>query len=167
MESVNWLVLILRFFHIMAAITAIGGAIFQYFALAPSLGAISDDHQRQQLRERMRSRWAKFVHLSIALLLVTGAINFVLLALPPKVEPMPYHAIFGVKFLLALLVFFIASALIGKSEGFARMRQAARKWLGIVVLLAAVIVILSGLLNQVRTGSKPAEDATPTAPATE
>lgn len=167
MESVNWLVLVLRFFHIMAAITAIGGAIFQYFALAPSLGEINDDNQRQQIRERIRNRWAKFVHISIALLLVTGAVNFVLLAMPPKVEPMPYHALFGIKFLLALVIFFIASVLVGKSEGFARMKQAAPKWLGMIILLAMLIVILSGVLNQVRTGTKPAGDQPATAPATE
>ncbi|MEK7756433.1 MAG: hypothetical protein AAB385_04400, partial [Planctomycetota bacterium] len=103
------------------------------------------------LREAVRARWAKFVHASIALLLITGAINFAILALPPKIKALPYHPIFGVKLLAAFAVFFIASALMSRGPGFAGIRAKRAKWLGILLALGGIIVLLSGILNQIRT----------------
>jgi hypothetical protein len=87
-------------------------------------------------------------------LLLTGGFNFLRLAMPPKISPMPYHAIFGVKLLAALAVFFIASALAGRAPGFARLRARSRWWLGMLLVLAAIIIALSGVLSQVRGWSQ-------------
>jgi len=125
------------------------------FALVPGAGEALDATAHDRLREAVRVRWARFVHASIALLLVTGSINFAILALPPKVEPIPYHPMFGVKVLAALAVFFIATALVGRSAALARMRQARKKWLTVSIVLAALIVLLSGILSQVRISPRP------------
>jgi len=123
------------------------------FALMPAAKSTLSDEAHAQLREALRARWFIIVQVCIATLLVTGGINFVLLALLPKVEPMPYHAIFGVKFLAALGVFFIASVLVGKGQGFAAMRANRAKWLSVLLSLAALIIVLSGILHSVRTTS--------------
>jgi hypothetical protein len=78
-----------------------------------------------------------------------------MLALPSKVEPIPYHAIFGVKFLAALGVFFLVSALVGRSPVFARLRQSGGRWVSLVIALGALIILVSGVLNQVRTRAAP------------
>ena len=165
MENVDFVVLLSRWIHIMAVIVAIGGVAFQRFALLPTATQVLSDEQHQELREGIRRRWTKFVHGSIVLLLVTGGLNFVLLAMPPKVEPMPYHGIFGVKFFAAMGIFFLASALSGRSPGFAHFREKSRKWLSAILVLAAVVVFLSGILNQIRTsGSVAVSPATAAAP---
>ena len=151
MDDLNLVVLISRWVHIMAAIITVGGAVFMRFALWPSATSVLDDEQHQRLRDAVRSRWAKFVHICIALLLVTGGLNFALLAMLPKIDAMPYHALFGVKLLMALAVFFLATALVGRSPGFAKMRKNSRKWLAVLAILGATIVLMSGMLNQVRT----------------
>jgi hypothetical protein len=153
----NFVLLISRWFHIAAAIVAVGGAAFTLFALIPAAKATLTDDVHERLREAIRSRWSKFVHACVAVLFVTGALNFAILAIPPKIEPMPYHAIFGVKFLAALAVFFIAEALVSRGPGFAKIRQQRTKWLGILLSLAALIVLLSGVLNQVRSSQTPKE----------
>ena len=150
MENVNVLLLISRSLHIAAAIVTIGGAAFLRFALLPGAKQALEEEAHQRLREAVRNRWAHVVRAGIALLLVTGAINFVILAMPPKIDPMPYHAIFGLKFLAALGVFMIASALVGRSPAFVKLRRHDRTWLNGLLILAAVIVLLSGLLSQVR-----------------
>jgi hypothetical protein len=150
MTTTDFVVLILRWLHIAAAIVAIGGAFFTRFALMPAASSTLDDAAHVKLREALRARWFKIVNACIAVLLVTGGINFVLVALPPKIEPMPYHAIFGVKFLAALGVFFIASALVGTGQGLAAMRAHRARWLTILLILAAGIVLLSGVLNRIR-----------------
>ena len=120
------------------------------FALLPAAKMTLPDDVHERLREAVRAQWAKFVHASIALLLITGSINFAILALPPKIKPIPYHPIFGVKFLAAFAVFFIASALMSKGLGFAGIRAQRAKWLGILIAIGGLIVLLSGVLNQVR-----------------
>ena len=154
MEGINLLLLVSRWLHLGAAIVAIGGVVFQRFVLMPGAAGALEDAEHQRLREAVGRRWVRFVHVCIAVLVVTGAVNFLILALPPKVEPMPYHAIFGVKFLAALAVFFVASALVGRAAGFEGMRRHSSRWLGVIILLAALNVLLSGVLNQVRTSGK-------------
>ena len=152
MHHIDWVWLITRWLHIVAAVTAIGGAIFSYLALVPASDESLDETERAALREAVRRRWAKFVHISIPALLVTGGINFVMGAIPPNVPAIPYHPVFGVKLLAALVIFFIASALLGRSPGLANMRAHSRKWFGVIALLGMLIILLSGALNQIRNG---------------
>jgi len=149
--AIDLFLLISRWIHLASAIVAVGGAVFMRFALLPAAKATLTDDIHERLREAVRARWAKFVHASIALLLITGAINFAILALPPKIKAMPYHPIFAVKLLAAFAVFFIASALMSRGPGFANIRASRAKWLGILLALGGLIVLLSGILNQVRT----------------
>jgi hypothetical protein len=88
------------------------------------------------------------VHLGIALFIVTGAINYyrVLAAGSHKGDAL-YHALLGTKIILALVVFFIASALVGRSAAFEGMRQNPRRWLMVNLLLAGAIVAMSGFLK--------------------
>jgi uncharacterized membrane protein len=152
MGSVDWLVLFSRAIHLLAAIFAIGGAAFMRFGLHGAIAATLDGKDADRLRSAVRARWARVVHACIVLLLITGGINFYLLALAPKVPPMPYHALFGFKFLAAMGVFFLASALVGGSPGMEAMRRRSARWLSVIVLLGVVIVLLSGVLSQVRSG---------------
>lgn len=142
------LALAFRWAHILAAITGLGGAIFIRYALTPVLATLPDD-QRRSLHEAIRSRWAKFVHLSIGLLLITGLYNFMVVIGPSNV-PKIYHMIFGIKFLLALGVFFTASILVGRSGAAQKARQNPRMWLLLNISLAVSIVCLSGYLRMLR-----------------
>lgn len=149
----DFVLLVSRWVHISAAIVAIGGAAYAVIAVLPTLRELSED-VRVRIADAVRSRWARVVHVCIVLLLLTGGLNFYLLALAPGVEPMPYHAIFLLKLLAALAIFFIASALVGRSPGFAAMRAASRRWLTTILALAAAIVLLSGVLSQVRQAQR-------------
>jgi hypothetical protein len=53
----------------------------------------------------------------------------------------------GVKILLALGVFFIAAALVGRSPALEPIRQNRAKWLRVLVALALIIVCISGFLK--------------------
>ncbi len=163
MGSVDVVVLVSRSIHVFAAMVAIGGAAFMRFGLHRAIAATLDEKDADRLRGAVRARWARVVYACIALLLITGGLNFYLLALAPKVSPMPYHALFGLKFLSAMIVFFLASALLGRSPGMEAMRRNSARWLLVIVLFGVVIVVLSGVLSQVRSGGvAPIEVKTPT-----
>src|SRR4029450_10435622 len=113
-DSLSWLMLLLRYMHILGAIALMGGTIFMRFALAPTVATL-DPETKAKIPEQVRSRWSKFVMLAAGLLLVSGITN---LALAGRYQfesifgmPKGYHMIVGIKLLLALPIFFISSVL--------------------------------------------------------
>ena len=72
--------------------------------------------QAPELIPAIRARWKKFVHGGIALLILSGAFNYYR-AMPLHKGDGLYHGLIGTKIILALVVFFLASALVGRSAG--------------------------------------------------
>jgi uncharacterized membrane protein len=162
--ELNYLGIVLRWFHIMAAIALVGGALFQKLALLGPCGELPEE-TRQHLNDAIRRRWSKVVMLAILFLLVSGLINYFLTIRPytqnvelfqndyPKLKlPRAYHILFGVKFLLGLVIFFIASALSGRGRATAAIRAKAAGWLTFNLLLAVVLVAISGVMRSYHTG---------------
>jgi len=159
-----WIVeLLFRWMHILAAITAVGGTIFMRLALVPAVRVLSDE-EHAKLREALRSKWARWVHLSIAFLLLSGFYNYLVINAAKNDFPKFYHPVAGTKILLALAIFFIASMLMGRSEAAQRFRQKAPFWLSVNMTLAVIVVLMSGLLKTSH-GRKPAEPAAALQPA--
>jgi len=154
MDAELILPLISRWAHIGCAIVLIGGSAFVWLVLQPVLKDESSD-----LHDRIRNRWKKFVHPGVLIFLVSGIYNLVQ-AIPNHKGDALYHLLIGTKFLLALVVFALASILVGNKPGTQKIRDNARKWLGITLLLAVVIVGISGFVK-IRPYSVPAESAFP------
>jgi uncharacterized membrane protein len=143
--------LLLRWTHILAAIALAGGTIFRRFALLPAVAELPAD-ARQQLAAGLRSRWSKVVMISSGLLLLTGLVNFMMIVtrfdIPKTAFPGSlYHMLFGIKFLLALVVFVLAALLTGRTALAERLRQNEKFWLSLNMLLAIILVCLGGLLK--------------------
>lgn len=141
MDAEFVLMLVSRWLHVLSAIVMAGGTIFMRFALIPALGA-STPEMRQEVQTSVLNRWRLYVHATITVLIVTGFYNFY--ARMSQVKPMPYHALFGLKFLLAMVIFFIASVLVGRSKGLKPMRDNAKFWLNVNVVLAVIVVLIAG-----------------------
>src|SRR5262245_20391678 len=132
------LLLILRYAHILGAITLMGGTIFMRFALRPVVVGLPPD-TKATIHEQVRGRWSKFVMLASALLLISGITN---LALAGRYEYKPildlekgYHILVGIKFLLALPIFFIAALMTGRSSLAKRVQANAEFWMTVNLTL--------------------------------
>jgi len=147
-----------RVIHVGTAITLVGGSVFMAFALMPAAAAKLSDEEHDRLREGVLGRWKKFVGPGIGLFLISGFYNFARMVPLHKGDSL-YHALLGTKILLAFAVFFIASALVGKSKGLEGMRQNRAKWLKVLIILAATIVCISGFVK-VRKYTPPTTPAT-------
>ena len=164
MESIDVVQLLSRWLHILSAVAAGGGALFMKFALHPATETLPDG-ARGELREAIRARWSKVVHGAVAVLLATGFYNF-FLNIRTYDLPKIYHPIFGVKFLLALAVFFLGIVLVGRSELAKRMRADAGKWLTLLAALLALLILASSTLRLLPHPAKKATATTPAAVAT-
>ena len=95
----------------------------------PAIGELPDE-ARGQLHTALRARWSKIVMACILFLLVSGIINLVLTIKAVKNEELElapyYHALFGIKFLLAMAIFFISSLLSGRTALADRFRGQSR-----------------------------------------
>lgn len=157
--DIDILGILFRWLHILAAMTAVGGTIFMRLALLPASEKLADE-PRRILHEEVRSRWARPIQISILFLLVSGVYNIVSVETTYDVAKVGYyHPIFGVKFLLAFVVFFIASALTGKGGFTQRIRDNRKFWLTLNLVLAVIIVCLSGILRRSDPPKKPVRSA--------
>src|SRR4051794_22798464 len=126
-----------RVLHVGSAILLGGGAAGIRFVLIPSASATLSGVGHARRRARIMQTGKVMVHVGIALLLLSGLTNYgrALKEQSHKGDKL-YHALLGTKLLLALVVFFLSSALVGKSAGLEKIRQNARKWLLVILLLA-------------------------------
>ncbi|MFO0839812.1 MAG: hypothetical protein U1D55_14975 [Phycisphaerae bacterium] len=141
--------LLLRVLHIGFAATVIGAAIFQYFAVLPSLRTLPDA-QRSELRESLASRWRPWVFAAIAVLLITGLLNFVLFKVPAyRGAPNAgmYHMLFGLKLLLALAVFHQATMLVLSGRSGEKRREMPAGTFQVLLGLYAAIVVVAGVMR--------------------
>ena len=138
--------LLSRWTHIGTAIVLVGGTVFLRFVLTPAAAQLADD-QHAKLKELVMGTWKKFVHAGIGLFLLSGFYNYIAVQAPKhKGDPL-YHGLMGGKILIALAIFFIASALVGRSKSFEGMRKTAKFWQLLLVLLSFIIVGISGYLK--------------------
>lgn len=149
MEILN---ILSRLVHIGTAIVVVGGSVFMLSILMPSASGLPDEHH-DPLRDRIMGRWKRIVHGGILLFLISGFYNY---AVGAEGREKVYHMLIGTKILLAFVVFFLASALVGRSESFAFIRQNRKRWLTIIVVLSGIIVGISGY-TKVAVGSVAAE----------
>ena len=140
-----WIDYISRVLHVSTAIALVGGSLFTLMILLPSAKTLSEE-AHALLAVGITSRWKRFVHGGILLFLVSGFYNY-FRAMPLHRGDGLYHALVGTKIILALGVFFIASALVGRSPGLASFRANRQRWLTIMLLLAAAIVLMSSFVK--------------------
>jgi len=139
-------VLVLRWLHIVPAVVAGGATVFVRFALIPALATLPET-ERLRVKETIDRRWRVVVMICITLLLASGLLNFLLYQAPMHRGNAAYHALFGIKVLAAFVVFFLASALTGRTAAMAPIRANARFWGGIAAGLVLLIVLISGVLR--------------------
>jgi uncharacterized membrane protein len=92
---------LMKFLHIAAAVTWLGGAAFMLFALRPALAGQLAPPQRLPLIVQILTRFFALVWASIVILLLTGLA--MLLAVGMKGAPIGWHLMFGIGLLMFAL----------------------------------------------------------------
>jgi uncharacterized membrane protein len=127
---------LIRWLHLSSVATLIGGLMYARFVIAPSESHLSEE-ARVTLDERAAAHFRPVAFGAIICLVVSGLLNYI-----RKGGQTPlYHALFGVKILLALHVFAVA-ILIAQPGNKRRNRQ----MFGAAVS-GLTIILISGYLK--------------------
>jgi hypothetical protein len=132
-----------RIIHILCAIILGGGLFYMRYILSPSGADACFGNRRRE--------WAGWVGVATFVLLGSGLYNYITFNRMAKdaggALPMSYHLLFGIKFLLALVVFFIAAILAGRTATADRFRANMSRWLKIAWTAVLAIVVIGALLR--------------------
>jgi hypothetical protein len=154
---------LMRWIHIACAMIMIGGPFFVRFGLIPAANTALDEEAHTRLRDAINARWRIIVYIVITLFLITGFYNFfvetrvngILVTgrwrdFAPEDKRL-YHMLFGFKVLAAFGIFFLASALAGRTKTFAPIRQRRKTFTALLLVLAAVLLVCSTWLRYLPT----------------
>ena len=89
--------------------------------------------------------------MATAFLLLSGIYNLIVIITEAKAAeiklPPTYHILFGIKFVLALVVLFVAALLAGKTGAAERFRGNMQKWLNVAWYSAMAIIVIAAILR--------------------
>jgi len=141
MDGMVWLLVASRVLHILGAIVLVGGLFYVRAVVTPAAGAGASP---DALFGGRRAKWAMCIGVATALLLASGVFNYYNM---PENMAGSYHAVIGIKILLAISLFFLAALLAGRTPAAEMLRQNARFWLGVCLALGVAVVILGAILR--------------------
>lgn len=157
--------LIIRWAHILPAIILVGGTLYMVFALHPAMQS-TEFAEKAELKAAIRARWAKVVMICAGIVVLSGIASLVLQATTYDFPQKYYHPVAGMKFLLALVILYIASLLSGRSKNAEKFREKEAFWLKLNACLAVILVLMAGTLRVADRDPKGADSADSAAPAT-
>lgn len=139
--------LISRWLHIFGAIFLLGGAFYLRAVLMPAANESLDGETHEKLRQSVMGRWRKIMPILFTLLILSGVYNFVMVTRFEHDGQPQYHMLFGIKFLLAMAVFALASMLAGTKSVSQKLQKNSKLWLGITIAMGVIIVMLAGYMK--------------------
>jgi putative copper export protein len=163
LDAMYWVKLASRVFHTSFGAILLGGMVYLRLMFAHS--AESSPNSALLCFNDRRALWARCVALATVALLASGLYNYIfVIRVDYERLPSAYHMLFGIKFLLAFPVFFIAAAIAGRKPLADKMRQKMRFWLNVGIALTVSIFILGAVMRSFpKTPKTTIESGTPVA----
>jgi uncharacterized membrane protein len=152
----GWYFLLLasRVLHVLGSIVLLGGLFYLLAVIAPRVVASGGRPDADAWFGGNRAAWAKWVGIATLVLLVTGLFNFVTIIKANQIAT-SYHMLGGIKILVALVIFFFAAALAGRTALAERFRANMKFWLTVTMLIGLVIVMIGSVMRSYPREPKP------------
>lgn len=142
----SWFILLtFRVLHIASAAALFGGLLYLRQVVAPV--ATDAETPEEALYRGRRKAWSLVVMVATTLLLLSGFFNLYNIIAGSEKLPAAYHMLFGIKFLLAMFVFFVAAGTAGKSPMAENMQRRMEFWLNLSLAAVLVIFVLGAAMR--------------------
>jgi hypothetical protein len=158
MTSEDVIDVVLRWMHILGAIMLVGGIFYQSLVLGQISNPISETEAERTARELQRKRWSIIVMIATTLLLISGLVNTALISMRYEFPGGLYHALLAVKLVAALVVFFLASVITGRSALAERVRASGKPWLTRLVIVSVLTVAIASVMKNLEHVPKERDD---------
>lgn len=132
-----------RFFHISAAVIAVGGTFMLRYAVLPAIEDQERLNVQADLHSSIRRRLQVIIPVAIGLLLLSGLVNLMRAFMVAPPPPVAYHMILGVKLLLAFGMFGVAMGLVWPSTPPNAIQRKRRMWLSFNVHAGLLLIACS------------------------
>lgn len=141
---------VMRWLHVASAVVGVGGTLMMRFVILPALDRLPNG---DEVLKAIRPAFKAVIHSAIGTLLLTGLYNYVVVAMP-KVKMLKehypamsaYHPVMGLKILLSLALFVIATLLLKPVPA---LHENRKSWLSVNVVLGLVILLLAAYLRRI------------------
>lgn len=158
-DGAYFVALLSRVFHTTCGATLLGGLIYLRFVLAPAVNNAEDNSAEERCFAGRRQAWARCVGICTLLLLASGFYNFLAIVRANEKLPSLYHMLFGIKFLLAFVVFALAAFTAGKTNLAQKMRKNLKRWLNLALAATLAIFVIGAVLRSIPKVPKTADAA--------
>lgn len=146
MESDLILPLVMRWIHMLSALTMVGGSVFLWLVYLPISARILSEEERSRIYDPLLQRWKLVVHPTIILFLVSGFYTYIAVTRFQHEGQAIYHMAFGLKFLAAMVVFALLIVLTSTMSWSVKLREHKGLWWVFMVSIA-VVVLLAGFMR--------------------
>lgn len=146
MTSEMLLPLVMRWIHIICAIFVAGSIYFYRMAIIPASKQAFEDGMPEAFKTTLMKKWKLLLHPPIILFLVTGMYYYLVVTRFLHDDQPLYHTLFGVKFLLALIVFALYITLTSTMKWSEGVRDKKVLWV-LLILLVTAIVMIGGVMR--------------------
>jgi len=158
MDSNELIALVMRWIHLLCAVAVGGSILFHWLVLRPAAAKSLSPDQHAALRDALMKRWKMLIHPSILLFLVSGFYNFIAVTAPLHKGQGEYHMLFGIKFLLAIVIFALAIVLTSTRKWSEKWREGKMAWTLLALAVVATILV-GGYMKRMPTSTAPAADS--------
>jgi uncharacterized membrane protein len=138
--------LAMRWLHILCAVVVVGSIIFYRFAVVPASKKAFDGGVHEEFQFALMKKWKLLLHPPIIFFLVSGMYYYLAVTRFLHDDQPLYHALFGIKFLLALVVFALYIALTSTMKWSEGLRTKGSLW-GLLTVLVLAIVAIAGVMK--------------------
>lgn len=146
MEPELVLPIIMRWVHILSAIVVAGSILFYVLVYRRAIAGVLSEEDEEKLRWSLMKKWKLLLHPPIILFLISGFYTYMAVTKDMHPDQPIYHMLFGIKFLLALVVFALFIVLTSTMNWSAGIRKINGLWALLSILVVAV-VLMGGVMR--------------------
>ena len=141
---VTAILVLIRWMHILPVIIMLGGSYFFRFVLLPTGNSALDPGLFKSFKVQVIRKWRMMIMLCMALILISGFLYYFMVGRAEHDGEALYHALFGIKFILAMVVFTLISMVYGSKQ---RLGAKGPMVGAITIALGIVVVLIAGYMR--------------------